>query len=113
MPVIWNDSDRCAEISVEELEICLFNVQDILIDCTFRCWAMTPRHIEVQLGPSKFPLDGNDEIQGYIRKLAIGELLSNRRYAERVADADDLLDAAEQGRYRRDFGYGHQQHELI
>ena len=113
MPAVWNDGERCAEIAVEELEICLFNVQDILIDCTFRLWGVTPNHIEVQLGQAKFPLDSNDEMQRYIRKLAIGELLSNPRYAERVADADDMIDAADQGRYRRDVGYGHQQHELI
>jgi hypothetical protein len=113
MPAVWNDSERCAEIAIEELEICLFGAQDILIDVNFRCWGMTPSHIEAQLGPDKFPLDANDEVQNYIRKLAIAELLANPRYATRVMDADEMLDAQEQRLYARDCGYGHQQHERM
>lgn len=113
MPTIWNDSERCAEISIEELEICLFGAQDILIDVHFRCWSMTPHHIEAQIGPAKFSLDANDEAQAYIRKLAVAELLSNPRYAEQVAEADEMLGDHEQRLYARDCGYGHQQHELM
>ena len=113
MSVTWNDSDRCAEFLVEELDVCLFGVQDIMIDCTFRCWGMTPSHIEVQLGAKGLPLDHNDPVQGYIHTLAIAELLQSPRYAELREEADDLIDAADQKRYPRDVGYGHMQHELI
>jgi hypothetical protein len=113
MPVIWNDSERCAEIAIEDLEICLFGAQDVLVDATFRCWGMTESAIDVLLGPSKFFLDRRCERQNYIRRMAIGELLSNSRYAERVADADDMIDAADHGPHRRDVGYGHQYSELF
>jgi hypothetical protein len=84
-----------------------------MIDCRFKCWGITPSHIDVEIGKMRYPLDPEDPVQNYICKLAIAELLLNPRYAERVADADDMIDAADQGRYRRDVGYGHQYHEFI
>ena len=114
MPVTWNDGDQCAEFLVEELEITLFGAQDIMIDCTFRCWGITPSHIEVQLGTkAKLPLDHTNPIQHYIHALAIAELLRNPRYADRLQEADEMIDAADQRRYRRDVGYGHQYHEFF
>ena len=113
MPVVWNDSERCAEFLVEELEITLFGAADVMIDAWFKVWGTDAWSIDVELGQkARFALGRSDPTHALIRNLAVAELLKNPRYAERLEECDELLDAANQSRYRRDVGYGHQQHEL-